>query len=145
VAWVRLTRTSELRWHPIYRGEDADALRKLAQAFQALNRAHFGAALPALPILLSGRMRSRLGHIVLDRGTERPIAIVLGRKHVLEHEWREVRETLLHEMVHLWQSVEGMKVDHGPRFRAKAREVGVTAAARRKVRSATRKEGNGKV
>jgi hypothetical protein len=46
-----------------------------------------------------------------------------------------VEETLLHEMVHLWQHANGHPVNHGPAFRAKAREVGAHAAARRWVRA----------
>ena len=40
-------------------------------------------------------------------------------------------ETLLHEMVHQWQYEEGLPVDHGARFRSKAREVGIEPAATR--------------
>jgi hypothetical protein len=32
---------------------------------------------------------------------------------------------MLHEMVHQWQAEMGLRVDHGPTFRRKAREVGV--------------------
>ena len=134
MAWVRLSGARDLRWHGVYRGPDADLVRRLARSFQALNARHFGGALPLLPIRLSERMRTRLGHIVLERTRGAPVAIVLSRRHVAEHGWRDVEDTLLHEMVHLWQSVNGQKVDHGPRFRAMARQVGVAAAARRHVR-----------
>jgi hypothetical protein len=36
-------------------------------------------------------------------------------------------------MVHLWQHENGHAVDHGPMFRAKARDVGVAPGARRAV------------
>jgi hypothetical protein len=36
-------------------------------------------------------------------------------------------------MVHQWQAETGRSVDHGPCFRAKAREVGVLPAARRQL------------
>jgi hypothetical protein len=45
---------------------------------------------------------------------------------------------MLHEMVHQWQAESGLGVDHGPTFRAKAREVGVLPAARRSVGRAAR-------
>lgn len=135
MAWVRLSGARDLRWHPAYRGPDADAVRQLAKSFQALNARHFGGALPALPIRLSGRLRTRLGQIVLERSTGRPVAIELNRRHVSADDPREVEATVLHEMVHLWQSVNGHRVDHGPRFRAEARRVGVTAAARRMMRA----------
>jgi hypothetical protein len=134
MAWVRLTRSGELRWHAPYRATEQDAVARLEAAFGLLNARHFGGALPALPVRISGRLRRRLGQITVERATGRPIGITIARRHVAAHDWRDVEETLLHEMVHLWQCVNGHRVDHGPRFRAKAREVGVTAAARRTVR-----------
>ena len=47
--------------------------------------------------------------------------------------------TLLHEMVHQWQHETGRVVDHGAEFRRKAREVGITPAARRDVTPLERK------
>jgi hypothetical protein len=44
-----------------------------------------------------------------------------------------VLHTLLHEMVHQWQDEAGHPIDHGGTFRKKAREVGITASARRHV------------
>jgi hypothetical protein len=58
---------------------------------------------------------------------------VLSRRHVQKHGWREALHTLLHEMVHQWQHEAGHPVDHGAAFRRKAREVGITPAARREV------------
>jgi hypothetical protein len=109
---------------------DRESVERLATAFRSLNVRHFGDALAELPIRLSGRMRSRLGHLALDeRG--RPVEITISRRHVMQHDWTEVTQTLLHEMVHLWQFASGHPVDHGAAFRAKAREVGAHAAARR--------------
>jgi hypothetical protein len=116
--------------------EDAAALERLGLLFTALNQRHFGGALPAVPVRLSGRMRTRLGHLALD-AAGRPSEITISRRHLRAHGWDEVSHTLLHEMVHLWQCANGAAVDHGPAFRRKAREVGVTAAARRWV---TRRE-----
>jgi hypothetical protein len=110
--------------------EDRELVERLATAFRSLNVRHFGGALPDSPIRLSGRMRSRLGHLALDeRG--RPVEITISRRHVTEHDWPSVTQTLLHEMVHLWQFANGHPVNHGATFRAKAREVGAHAAARR--------------
>jgi len=111
---------------------DRAALDRLALLFAGYNQRHFRGSLPAIPIRLSGRMRTRLGHLLLDAaGT--PQEITISRRHLAKHAWTEVEHTLLHEMVHLWQCAEGHAVDHGPVFRAKARETGVTAAARRWV------------
>ena len=107
---------------------------RLAQLFREANAAHFGGGLPELPIRLSGRMKSRLGQLCLSHETGEPFEITVSRHHVERHGWAEVADTLLHEMVHLWQHVQGHPVDHGPAFRAKAREVGVEPAARRSVR-----------
>lgn len=107
---------------------------KLAQLFREANADHFGGALPELPIRLSGRMKSRLGQLCLSHETGEPFEITVSRRHVERHGWAEVADTLLHEMVHLWQHVQGHPVDHGRHFRAKAREVGVEPAARRSVR-----------
>jgi hypothetical protein len=52
---------------------------------------------------------------------------------VRRHRWEEVVHTLVHEMVHQWQDETGLPIDHGPRFRAKARDVGIDAAAKRAV------------
>ena len=143
MAWVRLTRTGELRWHAPYRATESDAVERLVQSFRALNAKHFGGALPEVPIRISGRLKRRLGQITVERATGRPLAITIARRHLAAHDWREVEETLLHEMVHLWQCVSGERVNHGAHFRAKARAVGVTAAARRMVRDATCGTGDG--
>jgi hypothetical protein len=58
---------------------------------------------------------------------------VISRRHLRRHGWTEALATLVHEMVHQWQDERGGPVDHGRAFRAKAREVGVPAAARRAV------------
>ena len=112
---------------------DAEKAERLGQLFAEFNRRHFGGLLPRLPMRISGRMRTRLGQLCLHHETGRPHEITLSRSHIDRHGWREAAHTLLHEMVHLWQHVNGHAVDHGPMFRRKAREVGVVAAARRDV------------
>jgi hypothetical protein len=59
--------------------------------------------------------------------------IAISWRHVRRHRWEEVVHTLIHEMVHQWQDETGLAIDHGPRFRAKARDVGIDAAAKRAV------------
>jgi hypothetical protein len=89
-------------------------------------------------------MKSRLGHYTggqVDRGpggperqTAKPLGeIAISWRHVRRHRWEEVVHTLIHEMVHQWQDENGLPIDHGPRFRAKARDVGIDAAAKRAV------------
>ena len=108
-------------------------LHRLAQAHERFNREHFGGELDPLPIRLSGRMRTRLGELSVDLPTGRAIEIAISRRHIARHPWEEVEHTLLHEMVHQWQAETGLPVDHGPRFRHKARLVGVLPGAKRPV------------
>ena len=112
---------------------DEEALTRLGLLFSEYNQRHFMGSLPEIPIRLSGRMQTRLGHLMLDRAGQ-PAEITISRRHLHQHGWDEAAQTLLHEMVHLWQCANGHPVDHGAAFRKKARETGVTAAARRWVR-----------
>ena len=127
------------------RPEDEPLARKLdgmARAAQrgVLRRQRFD----AVPIRVSRRMKSRLGHYTAGRldgrtaGPQRQTAkgvgeIAISWRHVRRHRWEEVVHTLIHEMVHQWQDETGLPIDHGPRFRAKARDVGIDAAAKRAV------------
>lgn len=113
---------------------DIALLAQLSEAHRQLNAQWFEGILQSIPVRLSGRMATRLGHF--DPGSAHQTAeIVLSRTHVTRHGWREAMHTLLHEMVHQWQHETGRPVDHGPEFRSKARAVGITPAARRTVES----------
>lgn len=112
---------------------DVALLNRLTELHRALNVRHFGGALRDIPIRLSGRMKSRLGELAANVDTGEAREIGISRRHVLRHDWSEVEHTVLHEMVHQWQAEVGLRVDHGASFRAKAREVGIVAAAKRKV------------
>jgi hypothetical protein len=111
---------------------DLAMLAQLMEAHRELNTRWFDGALSAIPLRLSGRMATRLGHY--DPGSRHvPPEIVMSRTHITRHGWREAMHTLLHEMVHQWQHETGQPVDHGSAFRQKARDVGITPAARRDV------------
>jgi hypothetical protein len=112
---------------------DRPMLGRLKELHHALNLLHFEGRLREISIRLSSRMKSRLGELAVDLNTGQPTEIVIGRRHIARHSWSEVEHTLLHEMVHQWQAETGIEVDHGVTFRAKAREVGVVPAAKRKV------------
>lgn len=77
-------------------------------------------------------MKSRLGHYTAATPNA-PGEIAISYRHYRRHGWPEVLQTLLHEMVHQWQDETGLPLDHGAWFRAKAREVGIPAAAKRGV------------
>jgi len=132
------------------RPEDEPLAQKLAEWHKRLNDEYFGGELRAVPIRVSRRMKSRLGHYAGGRvdgwtggpptanderpNGEKPLGeIAISWRHVRRHRWEEVIHTLIHEMVHQWQDENGLEIDHGPRFRAKARDVGIDAAARRAV------------
>jgi hypothetical protein len=111
---------------------DVPIIRELSRWHIAYNRERFGGTLRSVSIRISRRMKSRLGHYSpASEGYEREI--VLSRRHVRRDGWEEALHTLLHEMVHQWQDEQGLPVDHGSSFRAKARAVGITPLACRAV------------
>jgi SprT-like family protein len=116
------------RTHPA----DVPIIRELSRWHTALNQERFGGALRTVPIRISRRMKSRLGHYSPGAEGCGP-EIVLSRRHIRRDGWEEALHTLLHEMVHQWQDEQGFAVDHGASFRAKARAVGITPLACRAV------------
>jgi hypothetical protein len=123
------------------RGRPGDVLllHRLETRHRELNQEHFCGSLGEIPIRLSGRMKRRLGELSVDIRSGRPIELSISRRHIARHSWAEVEHTLLHEMVHQWQAETGLRVDHGPTFRRKAREVRVLPAARRAISKNERK------
>ncbi len=94
------------------------------------NARHFDGQLKTVPIRVSRRMKSRLGHYSPGSDTM-PAEIAISRSHIRRHGWPESLHTLLHEMVHQWQDETRRPLDHGSAFRAKCRAVGITPYARR--------------
>jgi len=111
---------------------DLPLIRELSRWHAEYNEGRFAGALREIPIRISRRMKSRLGHYSPASGGCEP-EIVLSRRHIRRDGWDEALHTLLHEMVHQWQDEQGLVVDHGSSFRAKARAVGITPLARRAV------------
>lgn len=112
---------------------DEKFVDKLKERHAQLNSEKFGGALGPVPIRVSRRLKSRLGHYAWSGQEGRPAEIVISRSHIRRHGWDEAEHTLLHEMVHQWQDETGRKVDHGREFRQMARAVGITPNARRNV------------
>jgi len=111
---------------------DVPFIRELSRLHRAYNDERFAGVLRAIPIRISRRMKSRLGHYSpAAHGYE--AEIVISRRHIRRDGWEEALHTLLHEMVHQWQDEQGLVVDHGSSFRAKARAVGITPLACRAV------------
>ena len=115
---------------PRTRPEDGTLAAELTAWHARYNARHFNGRLKSITIRVSRRMRTRLGHYTCATPVE-PAEIALSWRHVRRHGWEEALHTLLHEMVHQWQDEAGQSIDHGPTFRAKAREVGVAPFARR--------------
>jgi hypothetical protein len=112
--------------------DDVSLAERLTREHRRLNDLHFKGALRPVNVRVSRRMKTRLGHYA--PGGAEAGDIVISRRHIRRHGWREAFETLLHEMVHQWQEESGLPLDHGAEFRRKAREVGVTPSARRILR-----------
>lgn len=116
------------RLHP----DDRPMVDRLGAEHRRLNQERFGGALRRVRILVSRRMRSRLGHYA-PAAAHGDATIAISRRHIRRHGWDEALDTLLHEMIHQWQEESGLAVDHGPTFRRKAREVGAEPRAKRMV------------
>jgi len=111
---------------------DVPIIRELSHWHTAYNKERFGGTLRSVSIRISRRMKSRLGHYSPASEGYEP-EIVLSRRHIRRDGFQEALHTLLHEMVHQWQDEQGLPVDHGSSFRAKARAVGITPLACRAV------------
>lgn len=112
---------------------DRRLTERLTEVHAELNRQFFAGQLRPLNVRVSRRMRARLGHYTATTRAGDPPEIAISRRHLRRHGWDEALHTLLHEMVHQWQDERGLGIDHGPTFRAKAREVGISPFARRTV------------
>lgn len=113
--------------------DDVGMAEKLTRFHAEYNAQYFGGELRGLQVRVSRRMRARLGHYTVATPAGDPPEIAISRRHIRRDGWTEALQTLLHEMVHQWQDERGLAIDHGSTFRAKAREVGIPAAARRTV------------
>jgi len=111
--------------------EDLEIAEKLGDWHGRYNNRHFHGRLKRVPIRISRRMKSRLGHYTASTPVGESAEIAISRSHLRKHGWEETLHTLLHEMVHQWQDETGHTIDHGASFRAKAREVGIAPYARR--------------
>jgi SprT-like family len=111
--------------------DDAAMAARLTLLHAQLNLEHFDGALEPLEILVSRRLKRRLGHYAMRAQNGGRGEIVISRGHVRRDGWPEAIHTLLHEMVHQWQDETGRPVDHGSGFRAKCRAVGIAPAATR--------------
>ena len=124
---VERKRKRRVAMHP----DDIPFAEKLREWHVRYNEQHFGGTLKEVDVVVSRRMRSRLGHYSVAPTTDQRAEIAISRRHIKRHGWQEALDTLLHEMVHQWQDESSHVIDHGSAFREKAREVGITARAKR--------------
>ena len=117
----------------------------LQSLYAYLNATRFGSRLPSVPVRLSRRMRSTLGHMLPDEdagGARRVAEIALNVDLMLEGNGAERIDTLLHEMAHAADYLESGARGHGPTWRSWARRVGCrpTTLYDRPVRARRRKK-----
>jgi len=102
--------------------------RYLRALYQYLNLTRFAGGLPDdLPVRLSGRMVSALGHMLPADGVDgrrRVAEIALSVDLMLEGNGAERIDTLLHEMAHAADYLESGHRGHGASWRSWARRVG---------------------
>ena len=107
-----------------------DQRRYLRLLYDYFNRTRFGGVLPAdMPLRLSRRMRSALGHMLPgpDGPAGREVGeIALNVDLMLRGNGAERVDTLLHEMAHAADYLINGERGHGASWRAWARKVGCT-------------------
>lgn len=100
----------------------------LRALYTYFNRSRFDDSLPAdIPVRLSRRMRSALGHMLPGErpdGTRYVVEIALNCDLMLPCNAAERADTLLHEMAHVATYLESGHRGHGPSWRAWAQHVG---------------------
>jgi len=91
----------------------------LQLTFAQYNFLHFDGEIPTHRIAYNARFSNVAGRI-----TYKPPMIELSPKH-LAGKPEELRETLLHEMIHAWLYAKGLPPGHTPTFKKKMRELGL--------------------
>jgi predicted SprT family Zn-dependent metalloprotease len=100
-------------------GSMLPAVADLQLLFAQLNYLHFDGEIPTYRIAYNARFANLAGRI-----TYKPPTIELSPKH-LAGKPDELRETLLHEMIHAWLHAKGQNPGHTPAFKRKMRELGL--------------------
>lgn len=89
--------------------------------FAQYNYAYFDGEIPAHEISYNNRFSNVAGRI-----TYKPPKIELSPKH-LRDKPGQLRETLLHEMIHAWLFARNENPGHTPAFKRKMRELGLSS------------------
>lgn len=107
----------------------ADQRRYFSSVYRYFNHTRFGGILPVdVPVRLSSRMNSALGHMLPGGGEDERyvVEIALNVDLMLEGNGAERVDTLLHEMAHAADYVVNGNRDHGRTWREWASRVGCT-------------------
>jgi len=91
--------------------------------FARLNYQFFNGEVPDCRIRYNERFSNSAGRITYGA---HPMVIELSPKHFRKYP-EALEETLLHEMIHAWCYVRFRDTGHGPRFKKKLRECGITS------------------
>ncbi|MBV8151022.1 MAG: SprT-like domain-containing protein [Candidatus Eremiobacteraeota bacterium] len=94
---------------------------ELQMLFAQFNNLYFDGKIPAHEIAYNARFSNMAGRI-----TYKPPKIELSPKH-LAGKPDELRETLLHEMIHAWLFALGRNPTHSAAFKRKMRELGLSS------------------
>ena len=86
----------------------------MVELFNECNKEFFNNELPTIPLRLTGGRRT-MGSLSLDGITGQALSIQMSRRYFATRD--EFKETMIHEMIHLYQSLVYHKVDHGMSFR----------------------------
>jgi predicted SprT family Zn-dependent metalloprotease len=98
---------------------DLPDVAELQLLFAQYNFVHFDGQIPSFRIAYNARFSNVAGRI-----TYKPPLIELSPKH-LRGKPDDLRETLLHEMIHAWLHARGENSGHTPTFKRKMRELGL--------------------
>jgi hypothetical protein len=112
----------------------ADVLGRFYVLFHETNDRYFAGLLPCVPITIERIARPRVkqgmvGYTVSSGSDGRPLRIVVDEAHALSGSWADVRDTMLHEVVHVWQAQRGERPHHGASFRAMSKRLGISGKA----------------
>ena len=100
---------------------------QLISLFWELNFIHFGGILPAIEVRFSRRLKTTGGMYFWK---PRRYIQISARYLNQPHPWKEIRDTLGHEMVHYWLDFRGRPCGHTAEFHRKLRECGFARYSR---------------
>jgi predicted SprT family Zn-dependent metalloprotease len=99
--------------------DELPGVAELQILFAQSNFVHFDGEIPTYRIAYNARFSNVAGRI-----TYKPPLIELSPKH-LRGKVDDLRETLLHEMIHAWLHARGENPGHTPAFKRKMHDLGL--------------------